>query len=220
MYKIIGADQKEYGPITADQVRQWMAEGRANGQTQARLDDGPWKPLSTFPEFAQTPGASPAAPPLQGGLTAGMGGMGGTRESALQQVSGPAIGLLVTAILGLMGAVAGLAMNILGIGFSAAGMSGNPEAERWVHLFGGTLGILGNIVAILVGVFLLYAGLKIRKLLINNIDTDQIIPARFLKVTSKAGLGKQLFADWRYEASGQPKPDFILNRPEVKSHFQ
>src|SRR5256884_2188133 len=39
MYKIIGADQKEYGPITADQVRQWMAEGRANGQTQARLDD-------------------------------------------------------------------------------------------------------------------------------------------------------------------------------------
>src|SRR5205814_8476960 len=50
---------------------------------------------------------------------------------------------------------------------------------------------------------------------IDNVDTDQIIPARFLKVTSKAGLGKQLFADWRYEASGQPKPDFILNRPEA-----
>jgi 3-isopropylmalate/(R)-2-methylmalate dehydratase small subunit len=50
---------------------------------------------------------------------------------------------------------------------------------------------------------------------IDNVDTDQIIPARFLKVTSKAGLGKQLFADWRYEASGQPKPDFLLNRPEA-----
>jgi 3-isopropylmalate/(R)-2-methylmalate dehydratase small subunit len=50
---------------------------------------------------------------------------------------------------------------------------------------------------------------------IDNVDTDQIIPARFLKVTSKAGLGKQLFADWRYDASGQPKPDFILNRPEA-----
>jgi 3-isopropylmalate/(R)-2-methylmalate dehydratase small subunit len=50
---------------------------------------------------------------------------------------------------------------------------------------------------------------------IDNVDTDQIIPARFLKVTSKQGLGKQLFADWRYEAGGQPKPDFILNRPEA-----
>src|SRR2546430_14188294 len=151
MYKIIGADQKEYGPITADQVRQWIAEGRANGQPQARLDDGPWKPLSTFPEFAQTPGASPAAPPLQGGLTAGMGGMGGTRESALQQVSGPAIGLLVTAILGLMGAVAGLAVNILGIRLSAAGMGGDSETERGGPVFGGTPGNLGDIVDILVG---------------------------------------------------------------------
>jgi 3-isopropylmalate/(R)-2-methylmalate dehydratase small subunit len=50
---------------------------------------------------------------------------------------------------------------------------------------------------------------------IDNIDTDQIIPARFLKVTSKAGLGAKLFSDWRYEASGAPKPDFILNRPEA-----
>src|SRR6185369_5516984 len=50
---------------------------------------------------------------------------------------------------------------------------------------------------------------------IDNVDTDQIIPARFLKVTSKAGLGKQLFADWRYDGSGAPKPDFLLNRPEA-----
>ncbi len=45
----------------------------------------------------------------------------------------------------------------------------------------------------------------------NNIDTDQIIPARFLKTTSKEGLDKQLFCDWRYDAQGNPKPDFILN---------
>lgn len=49
---------------------------------------------------------------------------------------------------------------------------------------------------------------------VNNIDTDQIIPARFLKVTDKAGLGSNLFCDWRYEADGSPKPDFVLNRPE------
>jgi 3-isopropylmalate/(R)-2-methylmalate dehydratase small subunit len=51
---------------------------------------------------------------------------------------------------------------------------------------------------------------------IDNIDTDQIIPARFLKTISKDGLGDQLFYDWRYDAEGKPKPDFILNSPEAK----
>lgn len=49
---------------------------------------------------------------------------------------------------------------------------------------------------------------------VNNIDTDQIIPARFLKTTTKLGLDKQLFCDWRYDAQGNPKPDFILNQPQ------
>jgi 3-isopropylmalate/(R)-2-methylmalate dehydratase small subunit len=52
---------------------------------------------------------------------------------------------------------------------------------------------------------------------IDNIDTDQIIPARFLKTISKAGLGENLFSDWRYDAQGHPKPDFILNRPEGRA---
>jgi 3-isopropylmalate/(R)-2-methylmalate dehydratase small subunit len=51
---------------------------------------------------------------------------------------------------------------------------------------------------------------------VNNVDTDQIIPARFLKTISKQGLDKQLFNDWRYDAHGNPKPDFILNQPRVK----
>jgi 3-isopropylmalate/(R)-2-methylmalate dehydratase small subunit len=51
----------------------------------------------------------------------------------------------------------------------------------------------------------------------DNIDTDQIIPARFLKTISKAGLGDQLFWDWRYDGEGKPKPDFILNKPEAKA---
>ncbi len=49
----------------------------------------------------------------------------------------------------------------------------------------------------------------------DDVDTDQIIPARFLKVTDKAGLGEALFSDWRYDTQGQPKPDFPLNRPEA-----
>jgi 3-isopropylmalate/(R)-2-methylmalate dehydratase small subunit len=51
---------------------------------------------------------------------------------------------------------------------------------------------------------------------VDNVDTDQIIPARFLKTISKAGLGDQLFYDWRYDASGAPKPDFILNTDAAK----
>jgi 3-isopropylmalate/(R)-2-methylmalate dehydratase small subunit len=51
---------------------------------------------------------------------------------------------------------------------------------------------------------------------IDNVDTDQIIPARFLKTTSKESLGDNLFCDWRYNADGTPKADFVLNRPEAK----
>src|SRR5512138_1025572 len=50
----------------------------------------------------------------------------------------------------------------------------------------------------------------------ENVDTDQIIPARFLKVTDKKGLGKSLFCDWRYDANEKPRPDFVLNRPEAQ----
>lgn len=66
MYKIIGADKREYGPVEAEQVRQWIRDGRANAQTSAKAEDNDeWKPLGTFPEFAEQLPASGAteAPP-------------------------------------------------------------------------------------------------------------------------------------------------------------
>jgi 3-isopropylmalate/(R)-2-methylmalate dehydratase small subunit len=50
----------------------------------------------------------------------------------------------------------------------------------------------------------------------TDIDTDQIIPARFLRTTTREGLGKQLFSDWRYDAEGRDRPDFVLNQPQAQ----
>jgi 3-isopropylmalate/(R)-2-methylmalate dehydratase small subunit len=57
---------------------------------------------------------------------------------------------------------------------------------------------------------------KIAALPIENIDTDQVIPARYLKVTDKNGLAEGLFYNWRYNADGSPNADFVLNRPEAQ----
>src|SRR2546421_343333 len=63
MYRILGADRKEYGPVSADDIRVWIREGRANGQTLACSEGGAWLPLSSFPEFAQAlAAAAPASP--------------------------------------------------------------------------------------------------------------------------------------------------------------
>jgi hypothetical protein len=71
MYKIIGADGREYGPIDANQLRQWIAEGRANAQTKAQAaGTTEWKSLSEFSEFADALGASAGAPPVTGAVNA------------------------------------------------------------------------------------------------------------------------------------------------------
>ena len=152
MYKIIGADGKEYGPITAEQLRQWLVEGRVNSQTQVLAEgQADWKPLSQFPELCGT-----ALPPTQPVTTALQPG-----AASSELVNGPAIGLLVTAILGFVFQLLALAINLLGVSFGAM-QSGQGEA--WVNLFSGTLGIVSSIVTIAIAGLILYGALKMRKL--------------------------------------------------------
>lgn len=83
MYKIIGGDGREYGPVSADQLIQWIREGRAQAETQAAGDDGAWRPLSSFAEFspylrapvppANDPAAAPQSPGAAASATSGTG---------------------------------------------------------------------------------------------------------------------------------------------------
>ncbi len=99
MFKIIGGNGTEYGPVTADQIRQWIAEGRASGQTLAQAEGAPgWKPISAFPEFAGSVAAAPQpfAPPVSDDAA---------RARAASLLAGPFIGLLITAIAGILAAI-------------------------------------------------------------------------------------------------------------------
>src|SRR5215510_2804202 len=105
MYRIIGADGNQYGPISADQLRQWIAEGRANAQTKI-LAEGTteWKPLSEFPEFAAPPpGTPPSFAPMASSAT-----------GASDQVNGPATALIIFAILGFIMQASSLVFRMLG----------------------------------------------------------------------------------------------------------
>ena len=71
MYKIIGGDGKEYGPVSADDLRRWIAEGRVNAQTRIQGgESADWRPLGEFPEFALPAFTAPLTPPPGGPVKA------------------------------------------------------------------------------------------------------------------------------------------------------
>jgi hypothetical protein len=112
MFKMLGADQKEYGPVSAEVLRQWIAEGRANAHTQVQPEGtAEWKPLSALPEFSAALAASYRPPTLPGAPP-----LGRPVPVAPAKTSGLAIASLVLGILGLcsMG-LTGLIGLVLGI---------------------------------------------------------------------------------------------------------
>jgi prepilin-type processing-associated H-X9-DG protein len=114
MYKLLGADQKEYGPVSADQIRAWIAQGRANARTQLQaVGATEWKPLAEFPEFAAALQSAGGAPVPQ------VPAAGTQPVAAPPRTSGLAVTSLVLGCLGLLScgitALVGLVLGIIAL---------------------------------------------------------------------------------------------------------
>ncbi len=149
MYRILGGDQKEYGPVTTEELRQWIAQRRVNEQTLVRAGEATdWEPLSSFPEFAGFPPPPPAAPP-----------------TAVQPPDNPmsvvvpyknpkaliAYYLAIFSLIPCLGLPLGIAAFILGIlGLKAAKAhpSAHGKVHAWIGIILGGLCGMGNLVGI------------------------------------------------------------------------
>ena len=221
MFKIIGADQKEYGPISVEQIRQWIRDGRLNGQTPAqRGGEGEWRQLSAFEEFADifqtTPAPASAAP---GGPapaytpSAAPGGSvpTGSPDAALSAVKGPAIALMITSGLGIAYYLFSAAMVFLGHG----GMSHRPMPANippeWQSFIEGSQGPMAGVLQLFfaaISGFILFGAFKMMKLQGHTLAIITCIVA-MLPCGCCCIFGLP-FGIWGL---------VVLNKPDVKSHF-
>jgi len=136
MYKVLGADGKEYGPVSAMDLRRWIAEGRVNAESQLKPEGGDnWRPISSFPELAVT---APAPFPM---MAAGSG--------SSTRTNGMAIAGFATSLAGLFGFCCccfGPPISVIGLIFSCLGLS--QINENPMH-GGKGLAIAGIVLAIL-----------------------------------------------------------------------
>ena len=155
MYKIIGADGKEYGPITTDQLRQWIAEGRANAQTKV-LPEGAaeWKSLAEIPALAALLAATPVAAPVPAPLPT----LAPRRTNAMAVVG------MVMGILSIMLVCCchGLPFNLLGIIFSVVALSQikqDPVNQQGKGM--AIAGLILSLLSVLLSIILLLLGVAI-----------------------------------------------------------
>ncbi len=225
MYKIIGADGKEYGPVSGEQLRMWIRDGRVNGQTRAKSEaGGDWQPLSAFPEFSDVFGlpATPSIPgdysppPVAPGPISSSFASGGSRDAALNAVKGPAITLIVIASIGILWCLAGIARSFLGgpIQMPPPPAGSDPDTQRMyqgiVSFFQGPfLGLLNLFFAAMNGL-VLFGGIKMMRLQSRTLAVVACILAMLpITVGGCCILGLPI-GIWGL---------IVLNKPEVKSEF-
>ena len=154
MYKIIGADQKEYGPVTADQLRLWIAQGRANGQTLGQAaGQMEWKPLSAFPElnvqagFAPPPPIAAMSPPLP------------STADVTDRLKGPGIALLIVGILVIIASFGDVAVNFSGNLPRVA----NQTIQRLIEGMHGRGALAWSVLHVAIGVIITIAGVRMQQ---------------------------------------------------------
>jgi hypothetical protein len=209
MYYIQGADQKQYGPVSAEQLRQWISENRLNRSSPCRAEaEATWKTLGDFPEFADAFGTVPAATSQFSATAAGSG------TDSASEVRGPAIGILVTGILGALMSLLGLVMNL-------AGMNKNQEVppnfpaeyrpmfESYMQ-FVQQYGSISNVVILALSVVTILAGVRMMQLRSYGLVMAGVILSMLPCCSGCCCLGIP-FGIWAL---------VVLNRPSVKASFR
>jgi hypothetical protein len=210
MYKIIGADQKEYGPVSSDQIRQWIRENRVNGNTQVCSEGAQeWQPLSALPEFAEALGTAPAAPAFP--VTPASQPPDG-RQPALQAVKGPAIALIATAVVNLVFGI----WQCFRLAFfndldrySRLPQFNDPQLQKLLHQLYGPVGIASCAFQLILSVLLLMGAVKMLALRNYGLALTAAILAVVPCLTPCCFIGIP-FGIWAL---------VILNKAEVKSEF-
>lgn len=221
MYKIIGADQKEYGPVSSEQIRQWIIEGRLNSQSQAKSEaGGDWQPLASFDDFvdllrpqapppgpapAYTPGAAAAPAPMPGAIPSA------SREAALQAVKTPAICMIVTASVGIVIYLLTASVHFMGVN-TMSHRQMPPDMPPWIqHAIESNQGPHGGFIALFavaINAFILLGAIRMLRLESRSMAIAACIVA-MLPCSCCCLLGIP-FGIWGL---------VVLNKPEVKSAF-
>ena len=223
-YTIIGGDKKEYGPVTSEEIRQWLAEGRLDAYTLARSDnDTEWRPLGTFPEFTAAFQSRPTPPPP---LTALPGrNADGSHESALEAVKNPAVCLILTGVLNLVLALWNTVEALffrVDIDQQLASMPqfkdpemqkilNEPQVHQMIHFIYNPVVLLGNdLFTLVMSVLVLVGALRMKALRSYEFSMIAAILALFPCVTPCCLIGLP-FGIWAI---------IVLRKPGIKGQFR
>ncbi len=229
MFKILGADGKEYGPVALAQIIQWIHEGRANGETMMqRQGDFDWKALAQFPEFAEALGtkpplaaAAPAAPPVAAAApVAAMAPAApvfpapvqpafDARVVAVQKANPPAIGLMITGGLGLGINLFSLVLHLVRTTQPPPPQGIPPELANMIEMLNGPAGIIFVLIGMALSAFVLFGGMQMQRLHSRGIAIAAAIIA-IVPCTSPCCLIGIPIGIWAL---------VILSKPEVRSQF-
>lgn len=201
MYRIIGADGKEYGPITAEQVQKWIAEGRLNALSKIKAEDSSeWKTLADFPELMPPQAAAPAPMPV---MAAPLGST--LVPPADQQVNGPAVALIILGVVEIGISLLNLFWNLAG----GAVMNVGTPADSIYRMFSGTLGVAAAGFGTLLGVLIIFGAMKMKKLESYSLAvTASIISILPCSICCVVGVPIGIWAL------------VVLSKPEIRSSFK